>query len=509
MKRALVPARDGYAGSRRVPRCIDCLWVLCAAALLLPPQCAARTRTARPAHPSAITYPPFAWSVPSAEENRRELEGGGVLYVAPDHSLPMVTVMGSIQAGSLLDPPGKEGRAALLAHMLTAGGTREYHPDTLDMLLDLFAIRGSFAATENELTFSFSFLSVYTDTALHILAQMLCHPAFHAPRFETERSRFMEKARHRYDSPQPLLSDAQTYHLYHNQVNAVPASHASLGAIERDDLITAHREALVRPALIAGASGDIDADFVTSWFTATLAELPDSGLPPYPEVVWNPQPRTLVVHKPLTQAYVRMSLPLFQRPHPDFFAVTVLDMVLGGASFSSRLNEKIRSDAGLTYSIYSHALSNYFYPAPFFVQFHTRTETAVEAMGMTVAQIAAIAQDGITASELEHARKVLVDGLPSMFRGADDLVTHYIRNEHQGRDLDFFRQFAENVTSVTLEDVARVARIYADTSQLFFTIVADTSVLFASDTLPHFTLRSHAPLRVVPQDTIAGALQRP
>lgn len=482
-------------------RCAPTIGALLSMVVLFAAPVTAR-KLALPPHPATLSYPALNWQVPQARQNRSVLDCGAILYLAVDHTVPIVTISGSVRGGSLVDPAGKEGRAELMAQMMRSGGTRSFPPDTIDMLLDLYAINATLRANETDISFSFSFLSEYTDTALFVIGEILSCPVFDSLRFEKERSIALEDARHRYDTPGPVLSAAQTAQLYPGQPNRTPATESSLHAVSRHDLAAAHSQAFVGKNCIVGASGDFDHDRIATWYKSLFAKLPDSPATPFPAISYAPSTRMLLVHKPITQAYVRMSLPLFQRPHADFFATSLLDMILGGASFSSRLNEKIRSNAGLTYSIYSQAVSNYFYPAPFYIQFHTKTETAVQALGMARAEVSAIAANGVTADELAHAKKVLVDGLPSMFRGADALVTHYIRNEYQGRDLDYYRHYADSVNSITLEDVARVARIYADTAKIAYTIVADTTTLFATDTSSFFSIRSYAPRAVIGQDSL-------
>jgi zinc protease len=198
-----------------------------------------------------------------------------------------------------------------------------------------------------------------------------------------------------------------------------------------------------------------------------------------------------------------MSLPLFARPHPDYYAVSVLNHILGGGSFSSRLNVTVRSDAGLTYSIYSSAGSNYVYPATFFVQFFTKTESTLEAIRLVVKEIERIRTDPVRPEELESAKKVLIDGLPSMFRSKEDLIEHYTWNEYYGREPDHFRTYPDKVRAITAQDVLRVAGTYLQVDSLTYVVVADTAALARVDTSTAFSLRSLAPSRVVAPDSIA------
>jgi len=137
---------------------------------------------------------------------------------------------------------------------------------------------------------------------------------------------------------------------------------------------------------------------------------------PLDEIAVTPHTRALVVHKPINQAYIRMGLPLFKRPHPDYYAVSLLNYILGGSGFTSRLGTRVRSDEGLTYSIYSYAESNYTYPGTFHVDFYTKTESYPKAVSIVLEELDKTVKNGVTAEELENAKTALISELPSSFR---------------------------------------------------------------------------------------------
>ena len=174
---------------------------------------------------------------------------------------------------------------------------------------------------------------------------------------------------------------------------------------------------------------------------------------------------------------------MFSRPHPDYYACSVMNHVLGGGSFSSWLNTTVRSDAGLTYSIYSNVVSSYLYPGTFYVSFHTKTSSAPKAMSLVLSEMERMRTDGISEEELATAKQVLIDGLPSMFRSQRDIVEHYVWNEYYGRDPDHFRVYPDSIRAITREDVLRVARAYLKPDSLTYVLVADTTAISPSDAL--------------------------
>ncbi len=469
---------------------------------MLAPALQARRRGV-PSHPSKLSFEPLDWQVPLGTPYRHELDGGLVVYIAEDHTLPRVKLTAEIRYGSICDPAGKEGLGDMMARLMRTGGTEEIPSDTLDMLLDLHAIDVSFVQRDTRLSVSASFLSEHLDTALGLIGQMLFEPSFEQSRVDEERDVFLERIRHRFDNPGPLTVAAHAKAMYAGARNSRLATEASLGNITRDDLVALHERVLVRRNIIFGAAGDFDAAELRARIEELFPPMPADIDPiAFPTIDFERPHRALVVHKPITQAYVRMSLPMFARPHPDYYPASVLNHILGGGSFSSRLNQSVRSDAGLTYSIYSSVVSNYLYPGAFYVHFHTRTETTDDAVALVLAELRRIREEGVTTEELENARNELVAQLPSMFRSKEDIVSHYTWNEYYGRTPDHYRVYADKLQAITLDDVNRMAKKYLDVDSLTYVVVSDTSALFTDEAQKEFALQDLSPA-VMPADSVA------
>jgi zinc protease len=277
----------------------------------------------------------------------------------------------------------------------------------------------------------------------------------------------------------------------------------SLRAITRNDLVQLHQKIFKTENMLCAASGRFSRDSMAKRLSAVFPK--SQGAPPdslFPAVRVHPIQKMLFVNKVITQSYVKLGLPFLQRPNPDYYAVSVLNMVLGGESFTSRLGARIRSDEGLTYSIYSNAESNYFYPGTFYVEFHTKSESTCRAIALSLAEVQRIKTDGITQDELEHAKKILIDGFPSMFRSPEDIVENYSLNEYFKRPSDHFATYPHKIEALTLQNIRDVAQKYLDPSAFTYTIVGDTSVIFKSDTISGFSLRKLKPSRFIEPDSI-------
>ncbi|MDR2578279.1 MAG: insulinase family protein [Chitinispirillales bacterium] len=429
-------------------------------------------------HPSELVFDSLDWKIPLGDSYRTQLPTSGhVAYVAVDSSLPLISIEAHIRSGSIGDPAGQVGLGSLMARLLRAGGTEAYPADTLDMLIDLLAMRFSFSQGEAHIVFQASFLYEYADTAMSIMQQMFFHPAFEEEKIERERSIMKEAIRHRFANPGPTLSVAYRKHNYPETPVSRLATAASLDSISRDDFVNLHRAAFGSSEMIISASGKFDRDEMIARLDAVFPAQESRREVPIPEIEIVPQVRALIIHRDINQAYIRMGLPLFRRPHDDFYAVSIMNFILGGSGFISRLGTRVRSDEGLTYSIHSSAESNYTYPGTLFVNFHTKTESYPKAISIILEEMEKIINEGVTESELENARSALISELPSMFRSPEDIVSTYAWSEFYGRAPDHYVRYPEELMKLTLDDIKAAARKYIDFGRISYTIVGDTAAI--------------------------------
>jgi zinc protease len=450
-----------------------------------------------PESPYKIQYQPLDWKVPHGDPFRHVLPNGLITYIAEDHSLPYVKLVGFVKYGSILDPFGKEGLSGLMANLMRTGGTHAYLSDTLDALIDLFALSISVSASETQVSFSCTCLSEFTDTCLYMLSQVLFHPAFEDRKIKKQTSILLESVAHRFDNPDPVLDAVYEKAMYRDGKNSLISTSKSIGRITKKDIIDLHNSVFRTENMIVAVSGNFAEKSMEQKLSALF---PKAGTPAvttrdsaYAAIAVKPLSTSVIVNKQISQSYIRMGLPLFKRPNDDFYAMQLLNLVLGGEGFTSRLGSKVRSDEGLAYVIYSSAESNYFFPATFFIEFHTKNETASKAIALSFQEISRIRSEGITDEELAHAKKVLIDGFPSMFRSPDDIVENYAQNEFLKRPANHFAVYPDKVSAVTKEDVLNAAKKYLDPSRITYTVVGDTNVIFKNDTVPGFSLRSQKP----------------
>lgn len=471
--------------------------ILCLSVVLI----AAKT-SKPPRHPQQLSYPELQWNVPLGTNYRQVLDNGMVAYIAEDHQLPLVEITGHVKAGSLFDPQGKEGLGSLTTTLLRTGGTQEFSAETLDALIDLYALQIGFSLKESILEFKAVFLADYTDNALEILEQMLYHPTFEEERFTKEKTTFLQRIRHRFDTPQPILAVAYEKAMYPNGSNSRIPTKESVESITRDDCIGYHKGLFSSENIILAVSGDFDTKEMSSKLAKMFPKAQAIGDSISVSITPRPESRGILVDKDISQAYIRMGLPFVQRPHPDYYPMSVLNLILGGSGFTSRLGQKIRSDEGLTYSIHSQAGSNYTYPATIYISFHTKTESASRAVDLSLKEIQRLREEGITDEELANAKATLIDGFPSMFRSPTDIVTTYAWSEYYGRSEDHFKVYPEKIDALTKKEVEEVARKYLHPDSLTYVVVGPADEILKQN--DGFSFDSLSPRRTISPDSLTG-----
>jgi zinc protease len=222
----------------------------------------------------------------------------------------------------------------------------------------------------------------------------------------------------------------------------------------------------------------------------------------FPLIDVSPKVKYLIVHKEISQAYVQIGLPFFKRPHRDYYSISIFNMILGGSSFTSRLGTTIRSDEGLTYSIYSHAQTNYIFPATFYINFFTKHSTVNKAISLTLKEVDKILKEGITKEEFKNAKKVLIESLPSMFRSKEDIVDTYAWNEYYNRSLDHFRVYPEKLKALKIKDIRGASKKHIDPDKFSFVIVGDTTELFGAEASEGFSLKEKSGYAVIDPDML-------
>lgn len=406
---------------------------------------------------------------------------GITAWLVEDHSIPFTALELRFQGGTTLDAPGKRGSVYLMTGLLEEGAgdldAREYARQ-----LEGLAASFGYKSRDDSVAISARFLSENRPEALALLRDTI-----HAPRFDDEAiervraqviSGLMSAAKDPNDIA-GLAFDALSYG-DHPYGTSGKGTIDSVSALMRDDLVQAHHDVFARDRLFVGAVGDITAEELSALVDDLLADLPERGAPIPEAVDVQLTGGTTVVDFDTPQSVAVFGQRGIDRDDDDFFAAYVLNHLLGGGSFESRLMTEVREKRGLTYGVYSY-LSSKDLAATYRGGVSSANDRIAEAIDVIRAEWALAATEGATAEEVEAAKLYLTGEYPLRFDGNGRIASIMVAMQMEGLPIDYIATRNEKVEAVTLDDVNRVAGELLDPDGLRFVVVGKPEGLVASE----------------------------
>ena len=397
-------------------------------------------------------------------------------WMVEEPALPFVALEILFPGGTSLDPEGAEGAAALMASMLGQGAgdldAQGFAEATEGLALDV-----SFDAGPDAVSVSARFLSEVTDEATDLLRLALTAPRFDADAFARAQARALSSARSAQRNPNALASRRLAELAWGDHPYARPGdgTEDSLAALSTDALRAAHARGLSRDRVHVAAVGDIDAeglgrllDRLLGALPAASGEMPDRGTVALTGGV---------THVPFDgpQAVVAFGQPGIYRDDPDFFAAFVMAEVLGGGRFGTRLMRALREERGLTYGVGAFLGSRAFGDM-LQGRFATSPDRVDEAIDVVRAEWTRMAEEGLSAKELEAIQTYLTGAYPLRFDGNARIASILASMQLQGFGPDYIAQRNDLVMAVTPAQVAEVAGRLLAPDALHFVVVGPPDV---------------------------------
>jgi zinc protease len=410
---------------------------------------------------------------------REKLPNNLVWLFSQQSELPLVNLELIIKAGTLEEPPGKEGLANLTASLLL-NGTKSRPSAKIAEELDFMGAHLGAAGGDDFATVSLTVLKKDLGPALDLFKDILLNPIFPVAEMQRKVSQFKAALASDEDQPMVVASRAFAKHLY----GSFPYGHPVVGtpqglsAITRNDLVEFHRQYYRPNNAVLSLVGDLTPEEASQWVTKTFGAwaaipVPPAKLPPIPPLT---QRHEVVIDKDISQANIVLGNLGINRKNPDFYAFQVMNYILGGGGFSSRLMDDIRVNRGLAYSVYS-AFSPGLEPGPFAVALETKNASAAEAINQVVAQLKRIRTQAVTSEELKDAKSYLVGSfsrkMDSMSKRAG--LLGYVEVYSLG--LDYPWRYPELIQHLTPADIQQVAEKYIHPEKYLLVIVGKKSAM--------------------------------
>ena len=316
------------------------------------------------------------------------------------------------------------------------------------------------------------------DVGLEILADVLMHPAFREEKLDLAKVQAKSAISRRNDDPNGIVSREFAKVIYGaDSPYARTTEYATIDAITRDDLVTFHQAWFHPNNVMMAVWGDFDADEMVGHIEAAFADWKrndDLVLPPLPEVDYEWAPSVgLVAKSDATQSVIRFGHLGMTQDDPDYFAVIVMNRVLGAGGFSSRLFQEVRSRRGLAYMVGGGIQANVEYPGMATFVSSTKSESTVETVKAMMHEVDRITKEKVTEEELALAKESYLNSFVFNFDTTSEIVNRVMLYDYYGYPEDFLQKTKENVEKVTVDDVFRVAQAHLHPDDLRLVVLGN------------------------------------
>jgi predicted Zn-dependent peptidase len=427
-----------------------------------------RTKIPTPGSTPVLRVP--AWT-------KTQLSNGATLIVSERHGLPLISFTITFVGGSnQFEPAGRRGVGAMTASMLTEG-TKTRTGDQLSDALQLLGTNIGAGVGGEEGSIGFVSTAKNFDATLAILADMMLNSVFPEEALERLRARTLVNLTQAKDQPTVVGAQVFAKILYgHAHPYGQRVTENSVKAITREDVMAFHKAFYQPGRALITVVGDITPLKARAVVEKSLAAWTKGGEKPafdYPKLPELQPAKIYLVDKPgAAQSVVNIGLPGPSRNTPDYYALQVMNTILGG-QFQSRLNANIREQKGYSYGVNS----GFGYgkgPGAFRAGgsiFSAKTDAALIEFMKELKGI--VGEKPITDEEIKTAKETLIQRLPQQFASVSGISSAITSLAVQGLPDDYYQTYAKNVAAVTKEDLLRVAKRYIDLNHLAIVIVGN------------------------------------
>lgn len=436
---------------------------------------AGQERTGRAAV-EALRYPTLEFEPP--EVDRREVAGVPVLLFE-SHELPLVTVYAYFRGGYGLFGRARYAAAMGLPTLLRYGGTASLAPDSVDVLLERYAIQTSFGSAGGSVTASVNTLTEYLALALGLWGDMLAAPRFDAEQIEGWRGRQLEGVLRATDDPGRLAFSRFNTLLFgdHPIGWEMDASDLEPERITPARFRDVYARVVCRENLLLGVTGDVGWGDARSLIEALVARIAPcaEALPEPPEPHIRRGGGVYLIEKDLDQAVIVMAHPTDVRlgDTPEYYSAMMGNSILGAGGFSSRIMDRVRTREGFAYGATSVWTTPREHEGIVGAITRTRPENAVPAIQVILATMRELRDEAPTEEEVRTATDQIVNGFVFNFETPDQIVSRTMSYLAQDFPEDWLERFVRGVRRVTPASIRDVFRRYLEPDEMTILVVGD------------------------------------
>jgi len=455
------------------------LYIVIACAMLLPSILIAQDAVSEGSKlVEKLKFDEIEWDIPKlgVDVTVDTLDNGMVLFMMEDHRLPVFNVNAIIRTGARYEPIEKMGLAGLTGTVMRTGGTDTLDPDSLNAEIEYLAASVETRIGDESGSARLNCMSKDIDRGLALLADIMMNPAFRQDKIDLEKDQIKENIRRRNDSPGSICSREFFHLLYDDHPYGSILEWETVAGITREDMIAFHDKYYVPNNVWLGITGDFKIEEMREKISKAFAgwDKKDVEFPAITNLERNFNPGVYLINRDVTQSNIRFGHLGVDQYNPDRFAISIMNYILGGGSFTSRMTTEVRSNMGLAYSVGSSFSTGSIELGSFYAYCQTKTETTHKAIAEMVRQIKQIKEDKVTDTELNGAKDSYINRFVFGFTDPSSIVARLMNLEYENMPRDFYETYLDKVRAVNRDDVQRVAKKYLDPDHMTFLVVGDT-----------------------------------
>jgi zinc protease len=436
-----------------------------------------------PKRPEEIQFGPLKFDAPDAASFRHTLKDGTPVYLAPSHEFPLINLSLTFKGGDNLDPADMVGLAGMTGRMIREGGTATRKPAEVDEAFDFMATQCSTSCGDTTSSASMNCLANNFDESLKLFVDMLRNPGFDAARLDTNRGQLLEGMKQRNDDARGISGREWAALMYGREhFEAAEPTEKGIKAITPEAMKQLHARIFNPGNMIIAVSGDFEPKAMIAKLDAAFdgwARGQRQADPVAPTATL--KPGVYHVQKDIPQGKVSIGLRSITRDDPDYIPYLMLNDILGGGGFTSRIMTQVRSNEGLAYSANSRLAPKVWYPGEWRAGFESKNPTVALATRIVLEEMQKIRDNPVTDEELETTKKQFIETFPRTFESKPAMLGVFVSDEWTNRPKDYWKTFRDRVNATTKEDLQRVARKYLAPDQVAILVVGDWKTIAPGD----------------------------
>ncbi|MCK5089857.1 MAG: insulinase family protein [Hyphomicrobiaceae bacterium] len=408
--------------------------------------------------------------------------GGIEAWLVEEHAVPMMAMRFAFEGGSSQDPTGNEGLANFLSAMLDEGAgdlkSREFQER-----MEEISMRMRYEDSKDAFYGNFETLTANRDEAAKLLKLAINNPRFDTDAVERIRQQLQAALAYAARNPEKVALNEWYAVAFEGHPYARPSAgtEETVAKITGGDLEGYRKRIFAKDTLKVVAVGDINAEQLGALLDEVFGDLPATAdLVAVSKTSPVAGGREKVVEMNVPQSVAVFGLGAMERKDPDFIPTFVLNHILGGGGFASKLMEEVREKRGLAYSVYTYVYP-YQHTSIFSGSVATRNEAIGESLDVIREEFKQMAENGPTQTELDNAKKYLIGSYPLRFDTNAKIASQLLGLRMDDFGPEYIDNRNDMMAAVTLDDVKRVAKRLLDTDDLIVTIVGKPTLKDAKE----------------------------